>query len=137
MAETQPQFAVGDRCFSHYTKNSAAGISGWGTVVALDHTVRGSVHGVTGNPLPDTTWYEVRPDEGGRELLDDAHGVWDMARIVPPRIAERYGYGTDPRSNHPSQPVTPASRDRYLRERAQRVAADLNTTVERLMDGDD
>jgi hypothetical protein len=30
--------------------------------------------------------------------MDDAHGNWDMARIVPPHIAERYGYGSDPRA---------------------------------------
>jgi hypothetical protein len=69
----------------------------WGTVEAIDHTVRDRVHGVTGTPLPDTTWYDIRMDDGSRELLDDAHGDWDMARIVPPAIAKRYGYGTDPK----------------------------------------
>lgn len=86
---TDPQFTPGDRVFSHYTMS-------WGTVEAIDHTVRDRVHGVTGTPLPDTTWYDIRMDDGSRELLDDAHGDWDMARIVPPAIAKRYGYGTDP-----------------------------------------
>ena len=57
-----------------------------------------SVHGVTGNPLPDTTWYDVRNDDGSTDLLDDAHGDWDMARLVPPHIASRYGYGSDPKA---------------------------------------
>jgi hypothetical protein len=39
----------------------------------------------------------VDTDEGGREPLDDAHGEWDLARIMPPSIARRYGYGEDPR----------------------------------------
>lgn len=94
--ETQPQFKEGDRVFSHYTKHVAAGVSGWGTIAKIGDTRRGAKHGVTGDPLPDTTWYTVRTDEGGRELLDDAHGNWEMARIVPPHIAERYGYGADP-----------------------------------------
>lgn len=95
---TEPQFQPGDRVFSHYTRNRERGISGWGTIESISHTVRDATHGVTGSRLPDTTWYHVTPDEGGRELLDDAHGVWDMARIVPPHIAERYGYGKDPRA---------------------------------------
>jgi hypothetical protein len=86
---TQPAFKVGDRVFSHYTMQ-------WGTIEELDHTVRDAVHGVTGNPLPDTTWYKVRNDDGSYDLLDDAHGDWNMARVVPPRIARRYGYGDDP-----------------------------------------
>jgi hypothetical protein len=89
MTQTEPYFAPGDRVFSHYTMT-------WGTIEALDHTVRDRTHGVTGNRLPDTTWYDVRMDNGDRELLDDAHGDWDMCRIMPPRIAKRYGYGDDP-----------------------------------------
>jgi hypothetical protein len=69
----------------------------WGTILAIGETCRGQVHGVTGTALPDTTWYTVANDNGTRDLLDDAHGVWDMARIVPPAIAKRYGYGTDPK----------------------------------------
>jgi hypothetical protein len=91
----EPQFKPGDRFFTHYDMR-------WGTVLALDHTVRGAVHGVTGSPLPDTTWYAVRydgdPEHAVSALLDDAHGDWDMARIVPPQIAERYGYGSDPKA---------------------------------------
>ena len=89
--QTQPQFKVGDRAFSHYTMK-------WGTVESEDRTYRGHTHGVTGNPLPDTTWYNVKNDDGTTDLLDDAHGDWDMARLVPPHIAKRYGYGDDPRS---------------------------------------
>ncbi|HSD78523.1 MAG TPA: hypothetical protein VLA98_14010 [Solirubrobacteraceae bacterium] len=95
---TDPAFKVGDRCFSHYTRDRARGISGWGTIERIDHTRRGSTHGVTGNPLPDTTWYWIRTDEGGTELLDDAHGEWELARVVPPHIARRYGYGDDPKA---------------------------------------
>jgi hypothetical protein len=88
---SEPAFKPADRAFSHY-------LMAWVTVVREHHTVRGAVHGVTGSPLPDTTWYEVQPDGGGCEvMLDDAHGDWDMARMVPPQIAERYGYGSDPK----------------------------------------
>lgn len=98
MTRTEPQFKVGDRVFSHYTRHPSAGVSGWGTIERIDTTYRDQTHGVTGSRLPDTTWYEVRTDEDNVELLDDAHGNWDMARIVPPAIAARYGYGTDPKS---------------------------------------
>lgn len=91
MTQTQPQFAVGDRAFSHYVMR-------WVTVKKIDNTVRGKVHGVTGNPLPDTTWYKVEADDGQVYMLDDAHGNWDMARLVPPAIASRYGYGADPKA---------------------------------------
>jgi len=91
-AESQPAFQEGDRVFSHYAMQ-------WGTVEAEDHTVRGSTHGVTGDALPDTTWYRVRMDDGSQELLDDAHGNWDLARIIPPAVASRYGYGADPKGS--------------------------------------
>jgi hypothetical protein len=98
LMESQPQFKPGDRAFSHYTRDRSRGISGWGTVESVDTTYRGQVHGVTGSPLPDTTWYNVRTDEGRTELLDDAHGNWEMARLVPPHVAEQYGYGKDPQA---------------------------------------
>src|SRR5262245_14423702 len=88
---TQPQFKVGDRVFSHYEMK-------WGTIARVGNTDRGRTHGVTGSKLPDTTWYDVTFDDGATSLLDDAHGDWDMARIVPPAIARRYGYGSDPKS---------------------------------------
>jgi hypothetical protein len=89
--ETQPQFKPGDRFFSHYVMD-------WGTVESISHTDRGQVHGVTGSKLPDTTWYKVVTDKhGDHDLLDDAHGDWDMARMVPPDVARRYGYGDDPK----------------------------------------
>jgi len=91
MSETQPQFKPGDRCFSHYTMK-------WGTIEAVHETRRDEKHGVTGTPLPDTTWYTVRNDDGTSNLLDDAHGNWNMARVVPPAIARRYGYDADPKS---------------------------------------
>jgi hypothetical protein len=87
---TQPQFKPGDRFWTHYDYK-------WGTVVSLNTTYRDQTHGVTGDKLPDTTWYDVKYDDGGTSLLDDAHGNWDMARMVPPHIAKRYGYGDDPK----------------------------------------
>jgi hypothetical protein len=87
----EPAFEPGDRVFTHYDMK-------WGTVESLDTTYRDMKHGVTGTPLPDTTWYTVKYDDGATSLLDDAHGEWDMARIVPPYIAERYDYGKDPRA---------------------------------------
>ena len=89
--QTQPQFKAGDRFFTHYDMQ-------WGEVVGFAHTNRDMTHGVTGDPLPDTTWYHVKLDDGRTCLLDDAHGDWDMARMVPPHIAKRYGYGDDPKS---------------------------------------
>lgn len=88
---SQPQFKPGDRVFSHYTMR-------WGTIDHVRNTVEPTPHGVTGNMLPATTWYAVRNDDGGVDYLDDAHGEWDLARIVPPHIARRFGYGDDPRS---------------------------------------
>jgi hypothetical protein len=92
MPETQPQFNPGNRVFTHYDMK-------WGTIRNLHRTHRGEIHGVTGDPLPDTTWYNVDMDDGSHGYYDDAHGNWDMARIVPPAIAKRYGYGDDPRAN--------------------------------------
>jgi hypothetical protein len=97
---SQPAFKPGDRIFSHYTRDKHRGVSGWGTVDRIDHTVRDAVHGVTGSKLPDTTWYWINTDEGSTELLDDAHSNWDMARIVPPHIAKCYGYGDDPKKGN-------------------------------------
>lgn len=90
--QTQPAFKVGDRCYSHYTYK-------WGTIESVGTTYRDGKHGVTGDPLPDTTWYTVRNDDGTSEYLDDAHGNWHMARIVPPSVATHYGYGTDPKED--------------------------------------
>jgi hypothetical protein len=91
MAQTEPQFKPGDRFWTHYDYQ-------WGTVVNVSHTCRDRVHGVTGDKLDDTTWYNVRYDDGSTSMLDDAHGNWEMARMVPPHIAKRYGYGEDPQS---------------------------------------
>jgi hypothetical protein len=91
MTETQPQFSPGDRFFTHYDMQ-------WGTVESVSHTDRDRRHGVTGEPMDDTTWYRVTYDNGSTSILDDAHGNWDMARMVPPEIARRYGYGADPQS---------------------------------------
>ena len=91
MTQSQPQFKPGDRFFTHYDMQ-------WGDVISISNTVRAAHHGVTGEPLPDTTWYRVKYDNGDTGLLDDAHGNWDMARMVPPHIAKRYGYGEDPKA---------------------------------------
>lgn len=90
MSNSSPAFGTGDRCFSHYTMK-------WGTVEEVRETYRGKKHGVTGDPLPDTTWYNVRWDDGSTDSMDDAHGNWDMARIIPPAVADRFGYGKDPK----------------------------------------
>jgi hypothetical protein len=85
------QFDVGDRVFSHYEM-------AWGTIKRVGHTESDRTHGVTGSRLPDTTWYDVAFDNGATHVMDDAHGDWDMARIVPPHIARRFGYGSDPKA---------------------------------------
>ncbi len=95
MAQTQPQFKPGDRFFTHYDMK-------WGTVVSEDRTYRDQTHGVTGSKLPDTTWYSVKYDDGTTSSLDDAHGNWDMARMLPPHIAKRFNYGDDPNPPQPS-----------------------------------
>lgn len=97
MTTVEPKFKVGDRAFSHYVRNVSAGKTGWGTVAQVSHTEEPGTHGVTGSPLPASTWYYVDMDSGSRELLDDANGNWELARLVPPAIAARYGYGTDPK----------------------------------------
>jgi hypothetical protein len=86
-----PRSRRADRFFTHYDMQ-------WGTVERLNYTDRDRTHGVTGSPLPDTSWYDVRYDNGRTSTLDDAHGDWEMARMVPPQIAERYGYGRDPKA---------------------------------------
>jgi hypothetical protein len=91
---SEPQFKEGDRFWTHYDYR-------WGTVLKVKETRRGDVHGVTGSKLPDTTWYDVHydgdPEGQTSSMLDDAHGNWDMARMVPPHIARRFGYGDDPK----------------------------------------
>lgn len=91
MSRITPLFAPRDRCFSHY-------VGDWGTVESVDHVEPAGVHGVTGDPLPASTWYVVRMDSGRVERLDDASGDWELARLIPPAIASRYGYGQDPRA---------------------------------------
>ena len=82
--QTEPQFQPGHRVFSHYTMR-------WGTIERIGH------RGTDADGVEYTTWYDVRSDDGGRDLLDDHDGHWELARIVPPRIAKRYGYGDDPK----------------------------------------
>lgn len=96
MTQTQPQFKVGDRCFSHYTMK-------WGTIAKVGNTDRDRYYRSTGKPedrMDDTTWYDVRADDGSVDMLDDAHGNWEMARVVPPNIALDAGYGVDPNPCH-------------------------------------
>lgn len=74
---TSSLFKVGDRVFTHYEMK-------WGTITKVLYTEG------------DTTWYKVKYDDGSSNMMDDAHGNWDMARVVPPHIAKRFGYGDDP-----------------------------------------
>jgi hypothetical protein len=91
-----PRFQPGDRVFSHY-------VMSWGTVLQATRTDEPCPHGVTGDMLPGTTWYDVKMDNGDRERLDDADGNWDLARLLPPSVARRYGYPSDPASaDYPS-----------------------------------
>lgn len=95
---SEAQFRIGDRVFSHYTMK-------WGTIERVGNTDRGRFYRGTGlekDRMPDTTWYDVRADDKSIDMLDDAHGNWELARIVPPAIARRYGYGDDP---NPPEPV--------------------------------
>lgn len=73
-------FDPGDRVFSHYTMS-------WGTVLeAQSHDDHSG------------TWYQVKFDRGSMDLMNDADGNWEMARIVPPDVAVRYGYPADTKS---------------------------------------
>jgi hypothetical protein len=109
MAQTEPKFKPGDRFWTHYDYK-------WGTVLKINHTVRDAVHGVTGSKLPDTTWYDVHydgdPEGRTSSMLDDAHGNWDMARMVPPHIAKRFGYGDDP-NPAPTEPPIEVIEERH------------------------
>lgn len=87
---TVAQFKPGDRFFSHYVMR-------WGTVKHATDTRMTDNHGVTGDPMTATTWYSVELDNGDHETFDDAHGDWDNARMMTPAIAEKYGYGRDPK----------------------------------------
>lgn len=80
---------VGQRVFSHYTMK-------WGTVESLAQSREEQLY--QGEPTGTyTTWWFVRADDGSRDMLDDADGNWDMARVVPAAVATRHGYGRDPR----------------------------------------
>ena len=79
MTTITPQFQPGDRVFSHYTMQ-------WGTVAVSTSALAGQ-----------GTWYRVNWDDGGMDEMNDGNGNWDMARIIPPNVASRYGYGTDPK----------------------------------------
>lgn len=103
MTQSQPQFKVGDRVWSHYSYK-------WGTIESIDNTERDRYYRGTGlakDRMDDTTWYTVRNDDGSTDYLDDAHGNWEMARIVPPHIAKRYGYGDDPNPFHVVKHIAP------------------------------
>lgn len=75
----EPRFQPGDRVFSHYTMSS-------GTIRTIDHV------GTDRDGRPYTTWYMVVMDDNRCELLDDHNGNWELARIVPPAVARKYGY---------------------------------------------
>lgn len=115
MTQTEPQFKVGDRFWTHYDFQ-------WGTVKRVGNTDRNRTHGVTGGPLDDTTWYDVEYDNGATNMLDDAHGNWDMARMVPPHIAKQYGYGDDPKQARKIRiDLTPEQLQAVLHEVGQAV----------------
>lgn len=90
MTDIGPRFKVGDRVFSHYTM-------GWGTVTEVQETQEVLSRGEpTGHY---DTWYYVTFDDGNKHLMNDGGTYgWDMCRIMPERIAMRYGYGGDPNS---------------------------------------
>lgn len=126
------QFDIGDRVFSHYVMD-------WGTVTRVHQTEPPTRHGVTGELLPASTWYSVRFDKGGNEMLDDAAGRWDLARIMPPTIAARYGYGNDPlegrcpecghsaiaRNDDPKRTYHPEAFPPYVCEACERLLSGL------------
>lgn len=88
MPLTQPRFKDGDRCFSHYTMK-------WGTVVKLKERVDVRLRGVATGDIDH--WYDVRWDDDSTDLMNDGGSQgWEMARIIPPAVAERFGYGKDP-----------------------------------------
>lgn len=84
-----PALEIGQRVFSHYTMK-------WGTVesVAREHEEQRWQGEPTGTY---TTWWNVRADDGSRDMLDDADGNWYMARVIPAAVATSAGYGRDPK----------------------------------------
>jgi len=103
--EHKARFAKGDRIFSHYEMK-------WGTIIEI-----GNVEEVLrqGEPCPikgmtdefhTDAWHTVEWDDGGTSIMNDGGTMgWDMARIIPPHIAKRYGYGDDPNPPQPEQYV--------------------------------
>jgi hypothetical protein len=61
------------------------------------------------------------------ELLDDGGGDWELARIIPPQIAKRYGYGSDPKL--PPCPECGARNSMYVNDK-QRQCTDCRTFYE-------
>jgi hypothetical protein len=95
MAQTEPQFKEGDRFWTHYDYR-------WGTVLKPSRrlgaatcmaSLEASCLTPPGTTCTTTAIRKVRLSS----MLDDAHGNWDMARMVPPHIARRFGYGDDPK----------------------------------------
>ena len=84
----KPALQIGDRVFSHYTMR-------WGFITGIAVERREQMRG--GEPCGTfTTWWWMTADNGTRDMLDDADGDWEMARVVPQKVALRYGYGPDP-----------------------------------------
>lgn len=135
MPQTEPQFKPGDRFWTHYDYKWGTVVKLSHTVRDATHGVTGSKlpdttwydvcyddnapkigapwctcdNGVTDEDCPIHGKLECR--DWSRwpvsSLLDDAHGDWDMARLVPPHIAKRYGYGDDPNPAKVTPAVTP------------------------------
>lgn len=85
-----PMFNEGDRVFSHYTMK-------WGTIVSVGSDEPVHREGVE-VPGKTDAWHDVRWDDGTTDYMNDGGGDWDSARVLPPAIAKRYGYGEDPRA---------------------------------------
>lgn len=86
----QPRFKLHDRVFSHYEM-------AWGTIVRVGKPEPVQHRGEQTDDID--TWHSVEWDapRGGTSIMNDGGTMgWDLARIVPPAIARRYGYGDDP-----------------------------------------
>jgi hypothetical protein len=125
MTQTEPQFKPGDRFFTHYDmqwgtvkrishtdRDRTHGVTG----SKMDDTTWYDVTYDADAPEVGSEWCtcdtnstdDACPVHGSLDvrdwsfwrtssLLDDAHGNWDMARMIPPHIATRYRYGKDPK----------------------------------------
>lgn len=85
----RPMLKEGERVFSHY-------VNKWGEIIEQGQRKPLVVDGKETSKFD--TWHVVQWDDGSIDTMNDGDGNWNNARIIPPNIASRYGYGDDPKN---------------------------------------